>query len=388
MAQLHPTASTSQSIKSDKDSLIQFQAELDDSVTAVRSLVHSWIPTTLGKEWDNPATNISSAYKSRPSRYVPPAPPGRSGPSWRGLTFPRGALAEFEFVVVRRLGLGANAGEREKQDAADRKLREQLMGKQALKPSKAHHEPAPSADAQEDAHSDTDDEESRTRSVKPKHQPIKAKHLIPAKLAGAGPSSKPPAASALASAPASPASATATATLPSSLVPDGSGAADAASKASKNKRKKEREKERLALAKRQKMAESHAEDLAARAAALAEASPAPSDAVSSTLRSPTLSLSAMDAASPALASPVMASTPVPVARPAHTAAARAEEEEDGSDDEVDEGGDVSTTSAGGAVLAGDKKKKKRRQKKKKAPAEEQHNKPVLDLTPAPAAAAA
>lgn len=314
-------------------------------------------------------------------------PRSQTGPSEDYL--PR---ARADQRVDSRLGLGANVGAREKQDAADRKLREQMLGKGANL-RRGDQAELVVARPVEDAQSESDEEESRTRSVKSKTTTKTTKLQQPTPPTSTKPTSTlpskratpaaPPPATVAPDHPAAPPSDDDTAPEPTAAA-----TADPSSKASKNKRKKEREKERLALAKRQKMAESRAEDHAARAAALgqppapanlAEASPVPSDAVSSTLRSPTVSV--VGAASPALASPVVPAARVVAALPATAA------EEEGSDEEMGEAGDVSMASAGGAGGAGgEKKKKKRRQKKKGKAVSDESTKPVLDLTPAAAVA--
>ncbi|BGP40126.1 hypothetical protein JCM10450v2_004104 [Rhodotorula kratochvilovae] len=115
-----------------------FQASLDESVQETRSLVESWLPKELGKEWEDAFSQKkgTDGLQSLKDRARPP-----------------------------RLGLGAQPASLHKQQAEDRKLASRLLRGRttALGDEGANVTPAPAEDAA--ASSSDDDEDSRSRAV-------------------------------------------------------------------------------------------------------------------------------------------------------------------------------------------------------------------------------
>ncbi|GAA6003851.1 uncharacterized protein JCM10292_003414 [Rhodotorula paludigena] len=243
-----------------------FQASLDDSVHAARSLVESWIPSNLGHEWSQGS---------------------------QGQTGAAGLQGLKDRARLPRLGLGAQPAAAQKQFLEDRKLKNRLLGKSAAYADEGASVRAVSTPGQgtsgdlDAGESDDDDEEdSRASAVgkKPLANGVSARNayanpfVIPPK---AGPSTPAKQAGATGKAlfndpsPAKASSSSAATTSGSASKPllgapaagafygDGAAPSTSAAPSTKNKRKKERERVKRAEEQRAREEESRREEQAA-----------------------------------------------------------------------------------------------------------------------------
>ncbi|KAI5480836.1 hypothetical protein MNV49_007248 [Pseudohyphozyma bogoriensis] len=301
-----------------------FQAQLDDSVSSVKALVQSWIPTDLDSSWDAPSSSSNVNVLNQRAR---PA----------------------------RMGLGANPSAIHKQQAEDKKLRDQL-----LRSTKAGASAAATADDKlvngkgkaTEADDNSDEEESRAGAIK--------------KTAAPNPFRDPPAT-----------------VLPSILAPSKSATPSAQPSPSasddkpmsKNKRKKLREREKEESSKKARLDAVRAEEAAARKGGLVNYSS--SDAEGDVEMASTPDVEEKDEPAPSSSPKKLPRSLVQVPFAPLTSSSEGEEapakkaqsdDEEGSGDEEGESSTKASPLAGGQAnggAGGEGKKKKRRKKKTK-----------------------
>ncbi|ORY89266.1 hypothetical protein BCR35DRAFT_300381 [Leucosporidium creatinivorum] len=361
--------SPSPSTEEDPDApidLVAFQSSLEDSLSAARSLVSSWIPKDLDGSWDD-GTSAAAGLAALESRFL---------------------------SIPNRLGLGASASAVHAAEAEERKLRNQLLShSKKHKASTDIEDPTPSTSSglkrkatdQDDESSDDDEEESRAGAIKRKVGGLSndvasssSKGATPKKISTPSSSTTfnpfipptPPTVKPIA------ATSFYGSTTSASNVPN-----PALAGLSKNQRKKERERLKKLEAERAALEEIRREE--------EEGADAEVESIAS---SSTLAPSVTSKNSPLLKkkfvkppfAPVDSSPSASDASPAPPSTAsrlNGGEEQDGSDTEM---GDVSvdlgaSVNGGAGGADGEGKKKKRKKKRKSKGGEGEGVKPLLNL---------